>query len=41
VFRLGKLIRIPTVPMRELLGIDSTVASEPKAGDLHEHRSAG
>ena len=41
VFRLGKLIRIPTAPMRELLGIGSTAASGAMAGDLRAHRSAG
>jgi hypothetical protein len=41
VFRLGKLIRIPTAPMRELLGISSTLTAGPKAADLHTHQSAG
>jgi predicted DNA-binding transcriptional regulator AlpA len=41
VFRLGKLIRIPTAPMRELLGIDSTIASGADSGSPDKHRSAG
>jgi hypothetical protein len=41
VFRLGKLIRIPTAPMRELLGIDSTIASGAGVGSPDVHRSAG
>ena len=41
VFRLGKLIRIPTAPMRELLGMTPTVASGVVADDPRVHRSAG
>jgi hypothetical protein len=41
VVRLGKLIRIPTAPMRELLGIPSAVASGAGGGDPRTHRSAG
>jgi predicted DNA-binding transcriptional regulator AlpA len=41
VFRLGKLIRIPTAPMRELLGIDPTLSTGAGAGSPDVHRSAG
>ena len=41
VFRLGKLIRIPTAPMRELLGIDSISTSGVEAEAPRVHRSAG
>ena len=40
-FRLGKLIRIPTAPMRELLGIDSIITSGAGAGAQRAHRSVG
>ena len=41
VFRLGKLIRIPTAPMRELLGIDSISGPGPGADGPLARRSAG
>ena len=41
VFRLGKLIRIPTAPMLELLGIPPASRARPAEGDAPTHRSAG
>jgi len=41
VFRLGKLIRIPTAPMRELLGIHSGLPTGAGGADTRTHRSAG
>ena len=41
VFRLGKLIRIPTAPMRELLGIDSPPQAPALAERVERVRTAG
>jgi hypothetical protein len=41
VFRLGKLIRIPTAPMLELLGIGSASGARPVEGEALPRRSVG
>ncbi len=41
VFRLGKLIRIPTAPMLELLGIESAAEPPAPAERVERVRNAG